>query len=259
MTVRILLLGGTTEARKLAERLADDTRFDVLVSLAGRTQSPKPSPVPVRTGGFGSHAGLAAFLREHPFDVIVDATHPFAAQMSANAVHAAKDVGVPLVRLERAPWMQGPRDVWQGVASLEEAVDALANVPQNVFLGVGRQSLVPFAAKPQHHYVIRVIDPPDVPAAMVQHEIITGLGPFRIEDDIALFRDKRIDVVVTKNSGGTATASKIVAARELGLPVIIVERPQLPASEDYAARTEMVEDVVSWLRTHYLSLTKRSV
>ncbi len=258
MTTRILLLGGTTEARKLAERLSCDARFDVLMTLAGRTQSPKPSAVAVRVGGFGGAEGLAAFLRIDPFDVVIDATHPFAAQMSSNAVQATDNVGVPLVRIERAAWSAVSGDNWTCVASLEAAVKALANTKQCVFLGVGRQSLDPFAAKPQHHYVIRVIDPPNVPAAMTHHEIITGLGPFRIDDEIALFRAKKIDVVVTKNSGGKATASKIGAARELGLPVIVVERPKPPIA-NYAVKVPSVDKAMAWLEAHYVSLTNRSV
>ena len=177
MTTRILLLGGTTEARLLAERLAGDARFDVVLSLAGRTASPKPVPVAVRVGGFGGASCLASFLRDHNFDVLVDATHPFAEQISANAATAAKTTGTPLVRVEREAWRQVRGDKWQCVDSLEAAVGALPDRPRKVFLGVGRQSLEPFARKPQHHYVIRVIDPPAVPVAMVNHEIITGLGP----------------------------------------------------------------------------------
>ncbi len=258
MTTRILLLGGTTEARQLAERLASDARFDVVLSLAGRTVSPKKIPVETRVGGFGGVEGLVSHLRDGDFDVLVDATHPFAAQMSSNAGRAGDVVGKPIVRLESPAWQRLKDDNWTPVASLEAAVDALVDVPQVVFLGVGRQSLEPFAANPHHPSVTRVIDPPEVPAAMKSHEVITGLGPFRTEDEVALFQAKKIDVVVTKNSGGKATASKIAAARTLGLPVIIVERPT-PPDGNYAAQFPSVDKTLSWLVAHYDSLTKRSV
>ncbi|MGH1419776.1 MAG: cobalt-precorrin-6A reductase [Hyphomicrobiaceae bacterium] len=258
MTRRILLLGGTTEARKLAERLGHDARFETLMSLAGRTRSPKPTPVTVRVGGFGGVDGLIDFLAQNPFDVVVDATHPFAVQMSANAAKATARTGIDLLRIERAEWTPVAGDKWTSVACLEAATNELAEMGQRVFLGVGRQSLAPFANKPQHHYVIRVIDPPDIPAGMTHYEIITGLGPFRTQDDIELFRAKKIDVVVTKNSGGKATASKIAAARELALPVIMIERPKLEVGTQ-RVKVPSVDKAMAWLEAHYVSSTKRSV
>jgi precorrin-6A/cobalt-precorrin-6A reductase len=247
MTLRVLVLGGTTEGRELGERLAADARFDVLVSFAGRTASLVRPAVAHRIGGFGGARGLADFLRRERFDALVDATHPFAARMSFNAVQAAADTQTPLVRVERAAWTAADGDRWRSVDSMSAAARALGSEPRRVFLSVGRQEVAAFAAAPQHDYLVRAIDPfdPGLPRARV----IAARGPFALDDELALLRREAIEVVVSKNSGTPATHAKIEAARRLGLPVIMVERPQLPA----APTADSVAAVVSWLHDALLA------
>ena len=225
MALNILILSGTSEANQIALKLAGDPCFAVTLSLAGRTLSPNLPPVAIRIGGFGGAAGLADYLRTHNVGLLIDATHPFAERISANATIAAETAGVALIALERPAWQPLPGDRWTRVRSLEAAATALPDIPARVFLTVGRQSLTPFAAKPQHHYVIRVIDPPDIPPAMRDVEIIVGRGPFALEQELATLRQHQIDWLVSKNSGGKAASAKLAAARALELPVIMVERP----------------------------------
>ena len=252
---RILILGGTAEARDLAERLADRADLAVTLSLAGRTLDPVPQPVPVRTGGFGGAEGLASFLRENAVDLLVDATHPFARQISANARAASTAADLPLLRLERAGWEKAESDRWICVGSIAEAVAALGAAPRRVFLAIGRQEAKAFDAAPQHHYLVRSVDPVDPPLEAPEVEYILARGPFPVEAEVALLSDHRIDIVVSKNSGGEATHGKIVAARILGLPVVLVERAAAP--DDH--RAETVEDAVR-LADHLLaSFRKRGV
>lgn len=252
MTLKLLILGGTAQAAQLAERLGGDARFAVTYSLAGRTERPRLPSVATRIGGFGGAEGLAAYLREHAMDVLIDATHPFAERISANARAAA---GADLIVLRREPWSPTPRDKWTEVATLDAAARALPEAPSRVFLTVGRQSLAPFAARPEHHYIIRVIDPPVIPPGMDKVEILVGRGPFQLADETALMRGRRIACLVTKNSGGEAAMAKIEAARALGLPVILVSPPGVSGAG--AFRT--VDDVVSELIRRHDALVKRSV
>ena len=253
MPTKLLILGGTSEANALAARLAGDPRFTLTLSLAGRTENPRLPPAPTRIGGFGGAAGLADYLRAETVDVLLDATHPFAEQISANARAAAELANVSLIVLGRAPWQPVAGDRWTIAGDLAAAAGALPAEARRVFLTVGRQSLAPFAAHPQHHYVIRVIDPPEIPAAMRHVAILTGRGPFQIEDETALLRDQRIDWLVTKNSGGKASSAKLAAARALGVPVILVAQP--PARAD----AHSLERVLELLVRHHDGLAKRSV
>jgi precorrin-6A/cobalt-precorrin-6A reductase len=255
MRLKLLILGGTSEAGALAERLAGDTRFDAMLSLAGRTAAPRRAPIPMRVGGFGGAEGLARHLGQTNVDVLIDATHPFAEQISANAARASEIAAVDLIVLARPAWQPVAGDQWAVVADLTAAAAALPDVPERVFLTVGRQSLAPFAAKPQHTYVIRVIDPPEIPAAMTRREIIVGRGPFALDAETELLCMHRIGRLVTKNSGGKATSAKLAAARALKLPVIMVQRPQHPA----ALSKSSVEEVLAALAQHHASLAKRSV
>ena len=224
----MLILGGSTEASALARALAGDARFAPVLSLAGRTRSPRPQPVPCRTGGFGGVDGLVAHLRDAGIQALVDATHPFAAVMSAHAVQAAARARVPLLRIERPAWVAGPGDAWTGVPDMAAAVRALGSLSRRVLLTVGQQELASFAAAPWHHYVIRSIDPPD-PATLPPHATpILDPGPFTVQGETALLRRHGIEVLVSKNAGGGATAAKLEAARLLGLPVVMVARPVLP-------------------------------
>ncbi len=225
--MRVLLLGGTTEASLLARRLAQD-RVDAVFSYAGRTGMPVPQPLPTRIGGFGGVAGLSRYLAEEGITHVVDATHPFAAQMSRNAMAACTAAGVPLCALERAPWIAGPGDDWRHVASLDDAVAALPDRPTRVFLAIGRQNLDPFAAKPQHHYLLRLVDPPEAPLPLPDATVVIARGPFAEPADRALLAAHRIEIVVAKNAGGTGARAKLDAARALGLPVVLIDRPKLP-------------------------------
>ena len=225
--MRLLLLGGTTEAGELARRLAARADIAATLSLAGRTNSPAASPLPTRIGGFGGIAGLTAHLREHRIDALIDATHPFAAQISAHAVAAAEAAGVPLAVLTREPWPPQAGDDWREVADAAEAAQALGETPRRVLLTVGRLGAGAFAAAPQHHYVLRAIDAPDDPPPGA--EIVLARPPFALADEIALLRAHAIEIVVSKNSGGQATRAKIDAARALGLPVVMIRRPPLVA------------------------------
>ena len=254
MPLSLLILGGTSEASALADRLANDARYAPTLSLAGRTNAPRLPKIATRIGGYGGADGLAAYLRDNSVHILIDATHPFAEQISANAAAAAIATNTPLIVLTRPPWRPVTGDRWTLVGSLEAAAAALPDAPERVFLTVGRQSLAPFAAKPQHTYIIRVIDPPDIPAAMTRTEIIVGRGPFDVEAETALFRTHGIARLVSKNSGGKASAAKLAAARTLGVPVILVERP---ITTGISAVTT-VDDVLGILARHHDSLAKRS-
>jgi precorrin-6A/cobalt-precorrin-6A reductase len=239
---RILILGGTTEARRLAERLAERVDLSVRLSLAGRTAAPAAQPVPVRIGGFGGAAGLVDYLTAHDIAALIDATHPYAAIISANAARAAAAVGVPLLALCRPPWIPVAGDHWTEVTDVQDAVQVLDHARRRVFLALGRKELGPFAAAPQHYYLVRSVDPLDPPLPMPHAAYVTGRGPFTEMADRALLTAHRIDVVVAKNSGGTATYSKIAAARTLGLPILMLRRPVLPA----VPTVETVEEALCW-------------
>lgn len=228
-THHVLILGGTGEARAIAARLAGRANLRVTSSLAGRTADPARPAGEVRIGGFGGAEGLAAWLAEHAVDVLVDATHPFAARISASAEAAAAMAAVPLVVHERPAWQPVEGDRWRLAPDMEDAARLLGADPRKVFLAVGRQELAPFAARPQHRYVVRSVEPAGegLPA---NAETILERGPFDEADEAALLRDRRIDVLVTKNSGGEATYAKLAAARALGLPVVMVHRPRPPVA-----------------------------
>ncbi len=238
----ILILGGTTEATALAHALAERGERAVL-SYAGRVESPRAQPIPVRTGGFGGAAGLADYLRANNITHLVDATHPFAAQMSGNAVAAAREAGVPLVALTRPAWQAVPGDRWQMVSSIPEAVQALAGQKRCVFLALGRMHLAEFAAQPQHHYVLRLVDPPVDRLPLPDRTVIVSRGPFTVEGDSALMREHRVDLVVCKNAGGDGASAKLTAARDLGIPVLMIDRPVLPPRKEL----HEVGEVLDWL------------
>jgi precorrin-6A/cobalt-precorrin-6A reductase len=253
--MNILILGGTAEARALAGRLADDPRFHVTLSLAGRTAKPLPQPVPVRSGGFGGAEGLARYLRDEKVDALVDATHPSADVISDSAARAAALTGVPLVALRRTPWEKARGDQWIEVGSIAAAVAALGQVPRRVFLALGRKEIAPFAAAPEHVYLVRSVDPVDPPLAVPHAIYLTARGPFSEAEDHALLERYSIDVIVAKNSGGAATYGKIAAARALNLPVIMLKRPALPEVEAVGT----VDDVLAWLDHAVTSAASRGV
>lgn len=240
------MLGGTTEARELARLIAEDGRFEGTLSLAGMTRSPVPSPLDVRTGGFGGADGLADYLRQNRIDMLVDATHPFASAISANAVAAAAAVGIPCLAVRRPPWEEVRGDRWIRVPDIKSAAESLGEEPRRVFLTIGRKDLGPFRDTPRHSYIVRSVDPPPPDLLPPDATVIAARGPFALADEERLLRDRRIDTVVTKNSGGSATAAKLAAARNLGLPVVMVDRPP-PAG----AAVPTVEDAWHRLIAHH--------
>jgi precorrin-6A/cobalt-precorrin-6A reductase len=240
---RILILGGTTEARALAEQLARRSDLAVMLSLAGRTANPVVQPVPVRSGGFGGAEGLADYLGREHIDALIDATHPYAAIMAANAAQAAPLAGVPLLALRRPPWSEVTGDRWTEVADASAAMRKLGEAPRRVFLALGRNDIAPFVQAPQHHYLVRSVDPVEPPLRVPHASYVLGRGPFSQADDLALLAAHGIETVVCKNSGGEATYGKIAAARSLGLDVIMLRRPALPAVE----AVETIADALAWI------------
>jgi precorrin-6A/cobalt-precorrin-6A reductase len=245
--LKLLILGGSGEAAGLARALEGDGRYDVTVSLAGRTAEPARLPGKLRVGGFGGAEGLARTLAGERFDVLIDATHPFADEMKRNAVAAAKTTDVKFLAVRRPAWVPREGDRWTMVGSIEAAATALGEEPRRVFLTTGRMELAPFRGAPQHLYVLRSVEAPAADELPPRVELITARGPFRIENETALLRNHAIETVVTKNSGGTGSSAKLEAARALQVPVIMVERPDLPE----APSVETVEDALAWLdRAH---------
>ncbi|SEG98003.1 precorrin-6A/cobalt-precorrin-6A reductase [Nonomuraea solani] len=236
---RVLILGGTAEARSLAQALTPGVH--VVSSLAGRVSRPRLPVGEVREGGFGGPEGLAAYLTEERIDALVDATHPFAERMTASAALASAQAAVPLLVLRRPGWQEGPGDSWRRVATLHEAAALLAG--QRVFLTTGRRSLPVFAGLPGVWLLARSVDPPEPPVPAGVH-VLLDRGPYTVEGELALIREHRLDVLVTKDSGGAMTTAKLVAARELGLPVIMVNRPPLPEG---VRSVDTVEAAVAWV------------
>jgi len=242
----VLVLGGTAEARRLAEALVDEDAVHVVSSLAGRVRSPALPPGEVRVGGFGGPEALAAHLREHRVAAVVDATHPFAATITAHAAQAAAETGTPLVVLRRPAWTASPGDRWHRVPTLDAAATALddrrVTRGERVLLTTGRQGLAAFAGNRQW-FLLRVVDPPEGPLP-VRSRILRARGPFTLEGELWLMTTHGIDVVVTKDSGGDATSAKLAAARRLGRPVVVVDRPPLPPGVPSVAD---VADARRWL------------
>jgi len=253
---RILILGGTTEARELAKRLANRAELEVVVSLAGRTKSPAPQPTPVRSGGFGGAAGLANYLVREKIDALIDATHPYANVISANASAAARQSSVPLLALRRPAWVAIGGDLWKEVDDVAAAVRTLGNSPRRVFVTLGRSELSSLTDAPQHFYLIRSVDPVDPPLPLPQVSYLTARGPFTEADDRALIVLHGIDAVIAKNSGGTASYGKIAAARALGIEVIMLRRPPPPSD---APAVETVEAAIAWLDHALTSAAARGV
>jgi len=257
--MRILILGGTTEAAALARRLGGDARFSITVSLAGRTAAPALAAAPTRIGGFGGADGLVRWLKQNRIDAVVDATHPFAARISQNAVAAARIAGVPLISLVRLPWQAEPGDTWTCVESTEAAARALGEKPKRVFLTIGRQELAAFCAAPQHSYLVRSIEPPDADTLPPNVELLLRRGPFEERAEAELMHARKIDIMVAKNSGGTATYAKIAAARALALPVILIDRPEKPAGIAVGNVESACERLASLMQAHAGAPSERGV
>ncbi|MFO7859008.1 MAG: cobalt-precorrin-6A reductase [Ectothiorhodospiraceae bacterium] len=225
--IHVLILGGTSEATQLARALAEQPGVEPRLSLAGRTRVPAEQPVPWRTGGFGGVAGLAAYLDEYAVDALVDATHPFAARITANAAAAVERTGTPLAVLRRPAWEPVNGDDWRLVPDLDAAAAALRGLGERVLITTGRD-LAPFEAVPDKHYIVRTIDPPEPLPDLPRVTYLQSRGPFRRADEAALLADYGINALVTKNAGGDATRAKLDAAREQGVPVVMIQRPALP-------------------------------
>jgi precorrin-6A/cobalt-precorrin-6A reductase len=241
----VLVLGGTAEARRLAGHLVAD-RVSVVTSLAGEVSAPRLPPGEVRVGGFGGADGLADHLRDHGVVAMVDATHPFAATMTAHAAAASAATGVPLLRLQRPGWAGRPdAATWHWVDSAGEALVEAESLGERVFLAIGRQSLPAFATWTDRPVLARVVDPPElgVPATW---QVLRARGPFRLADELALLRENDIDVLVTKDSGGP-TAAKLDAAALLGVPVVVLRRPPLPEGVPVVGT---VAEAAAWVRDH---------
>ena len=240
----------------MGERLARGGDLDVTLSLAGRTASPVPHAVPVRIGGFGGVAGLAAHLIAKRIDVLIDATHPYATMISANAAAAARSTGTAFLVLHRRAWTAVAGDRWTEVDGTASAVRAIGHQSRNVFVTLGRTDLAAFTTAPQHNYLIRSVDPIDPPLPLPRVTYVTARGPFREADDCVLMIAHRIDAVISKNSGGTAAYGKIAAARALGIEVIMVRRPPPP---DAAAAVSTIDDAAAWLDHALTSTAARGV
>jgi precorrin-6A/cobalt-precorrin-6A reductase len=243
MALTVLVLGGTSEARGLAGELADVPGLRVISSLAGRVSNPALPAGEVRVGGFGGADGLAAYARAEGIDAVVDATHPFAETISAHAVDACAQAGLPLLRLARPGWSPRDGDDWHTAASLAEAAALLPKLGSRVFLTTGRQGLAAFAGL-DLWFLIRCVDPPGGPLP-ARSEVLLARGPYEREAERALMRDHGIDVLVTKNSGGPLTEGKLDAARDLGIPVVMVSRPAAAAAKSVTA----VSDAARWVQS----------
>ncbi len=246
MAKRVLILGGTTEGLQVAELLADHPDFEPITSLAGRTSDPEMPPGASRIGGFGGAEGLAGYLAKQSIHALIDASHPFAEQISRNGIEASRLTGVPMLRLERSAWRRCPHDNWIDVADAEAAAGKIVGLARRVFLSIGRQHLAPFGRLSGVWFLLRMIDPPDAPLPIPDPELILGRGPFNVDDEVGLLSNHRIDAVVSRNSGGSATYGKIVAAQRLGLPVIMIQRPKRLPGE----RVSHPWAAVEWLEAH---------
>jgi precorrin-6A/cobalt-precorrin-6A reductase len=240
---RVLILGGTAEARELAAELAGDPALDVISSLAGRTTAPRLPAGRSRIGGFGGAAGLAQWLRAERIDAVVDATHPFAAEISRHAAEATAEGRIPLLVLRRPGWTAGPGDRWHWADSREEAAALLPALGARAFLTTGRGDLADFAAL-DLYLLARMVEAPAPPLPR-RCELLIARGPFTLPGERALLRDHRIDVLVTKDSGGPATAPKLTAAREAALPVLLIRRPPAPETTPSVVTPTAA---ASWLR-----------
>ena len=244
--MHVLVLGGTTEARRLAGRLHATRGIRVTSSLAGRVATPRMPPGEVRVGGFGGAEGLARWLCEHEVGAVIDATHPFAGTISFNAARAAADAHVPLLALRRPGWAPADGDDWHPVGSLEEAAEAARALGSRVFLTTGRMGLASFAHIGDVWFLVRSVDAPDGPCPP-RMDVLLDRGPFTLDGERELLRRHRVDVLVTKDSGGAATAPKLTAAREAGVPVVIVRRPPVPAGVPVVAGPE---EAAAWLAAY---------
>ena len=245
MQTHLLILGGTTEATALAHHIAK-TDVKAIISYAGRVERIRPQPIEKRIGGFGGVDGLARYISDNQISHVIDATHPFAARMSHNAVEACHQTGTPLAALTRPAWVKESGDKWHHVPDINgavQALDSMARTPRRIMLAIGRMHIDQFTCQPNHFYLLRLVDAPDEAPDFADYALAVSRGPFTFEADKALLEQHQIDLVISKNAGGKGAYAKIEAARALGLEVIMIDRPALPD------RTELhsSEAVMSWL------------
>jgi precorrin-6A/cobalt-precorrin-6A reductase len=241
---RILILGGTGDATALAAQAAMIPGVKIITSLAGRTRQPVLSSENTRIGGFGGVAGLTNYLQEQQIDVLIDATHPFAAQISFHGATAADNCNIPRLILTRPVWEPVSGDNWLEVESHEAAVTLLPSIAQRIFLTIGRQELATFSPLQHLWFLMRMIDPPQPNTPRPPGKLLIERGPFSLEDERALLQQYQIQAIVSKNSGGQATYAKIIAARELKIPVVMIQRPPIPPGE----KVTDVESALIWLK-----------
>ena len=237
------MLGGTGEARALAAALHERGGMRVISTLAGRVADPRLPPGEVRVGGFGGPRGLADYIAAERIDAVIDATHPFAERMSWSAHEACAAAATRLLRLERPPFERDPQIDWREVGSLVQAAALLPAAGRRVFLTTGRQGLGAFAGVRGAFFLVRCVDPPEPAALPPDHALVLDRGPFLLEGELALIDEHALDVLVTKDSGGEMTQAKLAAARERGLPVIVVARPPRPAAQT----VQTVQEALAWL------------
>lgn len=240
---RLLILGGTGDAVKLLDRASSLPGLKVITTLAGRTQVPKAVVGEVRVGGFGGEAGLVEYLNTEKIDLIIDATHPFAAQISWHVAGAATQTNIPRLMLLRPAWTRLPEDDWIEVESIQKSVMAIPATAERIFITIGRQQLALFARLTDRWCLMRSIDPPDPSIPLPPGKLLLDRGPFTLESERQLLTQYRIQAIVSKNSGGDATYAKIIAARELKIPVITIHRPIVPEGD----RVADIESAIQWL------------
>lgn len=242
---KVLILGGTGDAVKLAAKLDHIPHIEVISSLAGRTKQPAALVGKVRIGGFGGAEGLANYLQEHGIDFLIDATHPCAGQITHNGAIASQIAHIPHLMLVRPQWEKQVDDHWIEVETVEAAAQAIPESIKRVFITSGRQQLEPFLQRSQTYpdtwYLIRSIDPPDL--ELPHSKVLLDRGPFNLEQERELLREYQIGAIVSKNSGGNATYAKIIAARELGIPIVMVQRPAMPEGD----KVTSIDEVIAWL------------
>lgn len=244
--MRILILGGTQEGFELAEQLAEMAGVEIISSLAGRTREPRTPKGQVRTGGFGGADGLARYLREERITHLINATHPFAENISANAIAATEAAGVPLMRLLRPAWNARHDDRWVTARHAAEAAELCRREGGRVFLTLGSGEIDAFAGIHNAHFLVRMVDAPEE-LPLRDYRTIVARGPFSLQDELRLLAEHHIGLIVAKNSGGEATYAKIEAARRMGLSVIMIERPAV-ALDPRSPTVATVADVVAWVR-----------
>jgi precorrin-6A/cobalt-precorrin-6A reductase len=240
---KLLILGGTGDGTELVQRAAEIPGIEVINSLAGRTRQPIVSYQHTRIGGFGGVEGLTDYLRQEQIDLMIDATHPFAGQISGNASAAADRVGIPHLMLIRPVWEPVAGDRWIEVESNAAAAAILPGLATRIFLTIGRQELAAFAHLQHLWFLMRSIDPPPVGTPLPPGEMLLERGPFTLAAERSRLQEYRIDTIVSKNSGGDATYAKIIAARELGITVVMVQRPPIPGGE----RVHTIEEAIAWI------------